>query len=131
MMVSMAPAQSPDQIQSILERLHGRKVAILRILGINSLKSVDPPPGALAGMTITSSDTSDRTFRLLTEDHEVTIDLQRTGKVVWLDTVQPYQLVVGATYPTVRLVLSDGSGVDLTEPAKTKRITVALARRGG
>jgi hypothetical protein len=27
----------------------------------------------------------------------------------------------------VRLLLADGSGLDLTEPAKTKRITVTLA----
>lgn len=103
----------------------------LQVLGINTLKSVLPLPDALVGETVTGSEVAERTFRLVTADYEITVDLQRTGKVVWLDAAQPYRLVPGSARPTVRLLLAGGTGLDLTEPAKTKRITVTLANRVG
>ena len=130
-MESVSAPQSPEVIGSILERLNGHEIAALQVLGINSLKSVDPPPHALAGLTIKSTGVSDRVFRLLVGAYEVVIDLQRTGKVVWLDSAEPFQMAPDVTRPTVRLILADGTGIDLTEPAKTKRITVALTRLDG
>jgi hypothetical protein len=123
--------QPPDEILAILRRLHGQEIAALQVLGINTLKSVLPLPEALVGETVTGSEVAGRTFRLVTSDYEITVDLQRTGKVVWLDAAQPYRLVPGSARPTVRLLLAGGAGLDLTEPAKTKRITVSLANRAG
>lgn len=125
----MAVYQSPDEVLAILRRLHGHEIAALQVLGINTLKSVSPLPEALVGETVTGSEVAGRTFRIVTAHYEVTIDLQRTGKVVWLDTAQPYGLVPGSARPTARLLLAGGIGFDLTEPAKTKRITVTLADR--
>lgn len=123
--------QPPDEILAILRRLHGQEIAGLQVLGINTLKSVLPLPEALVGEPVTGSEVAGRTFRLVTADYEITVDLQRTGKVVWLDAAQPYRFVPGSARPTVRLLLADGTGVDLTEPAKTKRITMTLATRAG
>lgn len=127
----MAAAQSPDEIQSILDRIRGRRVAGLQVLGINSLKSHTPLPDALVGETVTGSEVADRTFRLVTTQYEVAVDLQRTGNVIWLEKAEPYRLAAGVSRPTIRLLLEDGSGVDLTEPAKTKRITVTLSSHVG
>lgn len=38
-------------------------------------------------------------------------------------------MLSAGTQPTVRLLLADGNGLDLTEPAKTKRITVTVTDR--
>lgn len=128
MMLPMA-AQTAEEIQSILNRTHGQVIDLLQVLGVNSLKTIDPPTDDLVGTTIRASRVSGRTFCLVTEAFEVTVDLERTGKAVWLDATQPYQFSPGALRPTVRLILKGGSGIELTEPAKTKRITVRLSRR--
>lgn len=125
----VAVNQSPDEILTILRRLHGQKIAALQVLGINTLKSVSPLPEALVEETVTGLEVAGRTLRIVTAHYEITIDLQRTGKVVWLDTAEPYGLVPGSARPTVRLLLVGGAGLDLTEPARTKRITVTLAHK--
>jgi len=130
MMLSMAAVQTADEIYSILARIHGQAIGALQVLGINSLKSIDPLPDALVGAAIVTSKVSERKFCLVTDAFEVNVDLQRTGKVVWLDSAEPYRQSTGTVRPTARLVLQGGNGIDLTEPAKTKRITVSLSRRG-
>ena len=122
--------QTASQIHDILERLHGQEIAGLEVLGINSLKSLSPMPDALVGDTVTATESFDRLFRIRTNAHTIVVDLQRTGRLVWLDSAAPYTLVPGTSRPTVRLLLADGSGLDLTEPAKTKRITVTLGTAG-
>jgi hypothetical protein len=62
----------------------------------------------------------------LTAAYEIRVDLQRTGRVTWLKGANAWELSSGVPLPTVRLLLDDGSGLDFTEPAKTKRITVSL-----
>ena len=113
----------------ILARLHGQEIATLQVLGINSLKSLTSMPDALAGETIESTSVADRRFTVTTRSHEVSFDLQRTGKLVWLTDAQPYVMTPGTTRPTTRIVLASRQGLDLTEPAKTKRITVTISIR--
>lgn len=119
--------QTSDDISAILARLHWRTVSLLQVLGINSLKSVTPPLEDLVGEGIEGSDVDDRIVTLHTARYSVVFDLQRTGKVVWLHSAEPYRLAPGAM-PTVRLI-TDGGAIDLTEPAKSKRITVVLRDR--
>ncbi|MEI2825789.1 MAG: hypothetical protein V9F04_04855 [Dermatophilaceae bacterium] len=125
----MAAIQTPDEIQAILTRLEGEQIATLQVLGINSLKSSSPMPHALEGDMVESSAVTDRQFTVVTNRHEIAVDLQRTGKLLWLAAADPYVMAVGSVRPTVRLVLRSGQGVDLTEPAKTKRITVTVSAR--
>jgi hypothetical protein len=125
---AVASVQTADQIASILERLHRKRIALFQVLGINSLKSLTPPLDALVGEAIEGSEVADRMLTLHTSGHLVTVDLQRTGKVVWLASSEPFRPAVGPM-PTVRLITEDGT-VDLTEPAKTKRITVVVEERG-
>jgi hypothetical protein len=119
--------QSAEQIKELLKRLHGREIAGLQVLGINSLKSLSPIPDAVTGEVVTASEIANRTVTIRTASHSIAFDLQRNGRLVWLDSAAPCRLVTGASRPTVRLLLADGCGLDLTEPAKTKRITVTLA----
>lgn len=125
----MAAIQTCDEIQSLVTQLEGQEIAALQVLGINSLKSMAPMPDVLAGDVIESSTVTDRHFTMCTPTHEVTFDLQRTGKLVWLREAAPYVMSAGSSRPTVRVVLANGQGLDLTEPAKTKRITVTISTR--
>lgn len=125
----MTATQTPDEIQAILTLLEGEETATLQVLGINSLKSFSPMPDALAGDTIESSTLVDRQFTVCTTAHRIAVDLQRTGRLVWLPAAEPYVIAAGSARPTVRLVLTSGQGLDLTEPARSKRITVTLSAR--
>lgn len=125
----MAAIQTSEEMQSLLARLEGHEIATLQVLGINSLKSMSPTPEALSREVIESTGVQDRLFTITTGNHKVVFDLQRTGKLVWLSEAAPYVMTVGSSRPTVRLVLADGPGLDLMEPAKTKRITVTIATR--
>lgn len=123
----VAPVQTADEIASILERLHGKRITLLQVLGINSLKSLTPPVEALVGDVIEGSEVAECILTLRSSSHLVIFDLQRTGRVVWLSSAEPLRLGTGHM-PTVRLITDDGA-VDLTEPAKTKRITVVVSER--
>lgn len=125
----MATIQTPAEIMPLLERLTGQRIAALQVLGINSLKTFSPPPEALVGQDVTAVGVLDHTVRIDTISHVISFDLQRTGRVVPLENAQAYTPVAGSNRPTVRLLMTDGSGVDLSEPARTKRITVTIAAR--
>lgn len=122
----MPPTQSAEQIQELLDRLRGREVAALQVLGINSLKSISPAPETLIGETVSGSDVTERIVTVHTTTISITFDLQRTGRLVWLESAEPYRSAGGTSRPTVRLLLADGAALDMTEPAKTKRIAVTL-----
>ena len=69
--------------------------------------------------------------RISTAAHKVRMDLQRTGRVAWLRDAAAWQASSRAPLPSVRLLLDDGTGLDLTEPAKTKRISVSVSLLSG
>ena len=123
----VAATQTPAEIRGILSKLEGKEIEQLQVLGINSLKSLSPTPDALAGQVVLVSAVDERTFTLTTTQYRVLVDLQRVGKLVWLESAEPYSLADAGTRPTVRLLLSDGAGLDLTEPSKTKRVTVTIS----
>ncbi|WP_228454087.1 hypothetical protein [Streptomyces alkaliphilus] len=96
----MATIQSAAEIQPLLEPLTGQKIAALQVLGINSLKTLSPPLEALAEEVVTAADVVDRTPpRVDTTSHVISFDLQRTGRVVLLESAEPYRFVAGAKSP--------------------------------
>lgn len=121
----MAEPQTTQEILSILERIVGESVRQMQVLGVNSLKSVAPAPHDLVGSTITSVDANARIVRIDFAGFSATFDLQRTGRLVWLEKAEPAQFG-RPNLPTVRLLLESGAAVDFTEPTRTKRITVTL-----
>lgn len=121
----MADPQSTQEILPILERIVGESVRQIQVLGINSLKSVAPSPSDLEGATVTSVGVNQRIVQIDLGGFSASFDLQRTGRLAWLDRAEPAQ-VGQPNLPTVRLLLESGSAVDFTERAKTKRISVTL-----
>ena len=65
--------------------------------------------------------------------HPALIDLQRVDTAEYVAVLDGWTFGAGPQ-PTVRLLFADGSGIDLKEPSKTKRITARLVehdrRRG-
>lgn len=118
--------QSQREISDILDRLVGRTVSEFHVFGINSLKSVVPAPADLVGSRIVATSAENRILELRTQNHAVQIDLQRTGRLIWLDATPAAAAGMGAR-PTARLLVDDGQGIDFTEPAKTKRIVVRIS----
>ena len=123
----MPSVQSPSEINDLLaEQLVGRSIRQLQVLGINSLKTISPPAEELVGEHVISVRCEERIVVISTTAFEIRVDLQRTGRVMWLARAEAWQLSSGIPLPTTRLLLDDGSGLDFTEPAKTKRIAVSL-----
>ena len=123
----MPSVQSPHQIDELLaDHLVGRSIRQLQVLGVNSLKTVVPHLDALIGEEVRSARCEERILIISTAVHKVRIDLQRTGRVTWLSRTEAWQASSGVPLPSVRLLLDDGTGFDLTEPARTKRIAVSL-----
>jgi hypothetical protein len=122
---SMAGVQSTDDLLQVLRRLVGESIAQFQVLGVNSLKSVVPSPADLVGSKIVSVSATDRLLTLEIGPFTAAVDLQRTGRLQWLDEAEPAQ-IGHPSLPTVRLILESGAGLDFSEPAKTKRISVKI-----
>jgi hypothetical protein len=121
--------QSPREIDELLARqLVGRSIRQLQVLGVNSLKTVSPHPDALVGEQVLSAHCEGRVVIISTAAYNIRLDLQRTGRVNRLNGADAWQVASGMPMPSVRLLLADGTGLDLTEPARTKRISVSLLR---
>jgi hypothetical protein len=126
----MPSVQTPREIDDLLaEQLNGRSIRQLQVLGVNSLKTVTPSAAELAGEQVVSTRCEGRVIAVSTTGYEIRVDLQRTGRVTRLEGADAWQVSSGVPLPTIRLLLDDGTGLDFTEPAKTKRITVSLQSR--
>jgi hypothetical protein len=126
-MGSVPSVQSPCEINDLLvAHLVGRSIRNLQVLGVNSLKTVMPTADALIGEQVRIARCEERVIVITTTAYEIHIDLQRTGRLTWLKSADPWQVSSGVPLPSARLLLDDGTGLDLTEPARTKRITVSL-----
>lgn len=106
--------------------LAGRVVSEVVIHGINSLKSLEVPLSALEGSAIGAlTPTTDSSFSLQIGGVVVSVDLQRTGSVVFLPEIERWR-PGKPSMPTGQIFFVDGGGLNFVEPAKTKRITFSL-----
>ncbi len=123
--------QSAEEMEATL-RQHavGRTVRALQILGINSLKTVEPSPAALEGHIVVDVAAQGRALEIAFETCAIHVDLARTGRIKWLPTAEAWTPTDATQAPTLRLLLGDGSAVDFTEPARTKRISASIRSRG-
>jgi len=122
--------QPAEEIEAILRKhVVGHAVRALQVLGINSLKTVEPPPTALEGHVVVDVAAQTRVLEIAFETCAIRIDLERTGRVKWLPKAEAWAPTDSTPAPTLRLLLDHGSAVDFTEPAKTKRITAAIHAR--
>ena len=112
-------------VSELAPKAVGRTVRLLQVLGVNSLKTLEPL-AAVVDQRVISVTTLDGLLAFDLDDIRVEIDLQRVGRVRWSDELAAWGVGDGPM-PTVRL-LFDVGGLDITESPKTKRVAVWIRR---
>lgn len=113
------------------DRAVGKKIRYVRVYGVNSLKTLAPSLDELVGDQVVDFVAHEdvRRVELVCGNYIIDIDLARTGRLMILSEADIWTPGSGSPMPTGRLIFDDGTGIDLKEPAKTKRITFAVRRR--
>lgn len=112
------------------ERAVGRTVERFEVSSFSALKTFDPPPSAVAGLTITSAGRHGKFLDVgLGDDLHLVVHLARAGWLHYRDAFKsPAPLKPGSGPIAVRVRLDDGSGFDLTEAGTQKSLAAYLVR---
>ena len=109
-------------------RLGGRTIERLEIVAFAALKTYDPPVTALAGTTISGVTRHGKFLDIAADDLHVVIHLARAGWIRWRDNAPERASRGGKTALAARLVLDDGSGLDITEAGSKKSLSISVVR---
>ena len=112
-------------------RLGGRIIASLDIVSFAALKTFDPQPSALATATISSVSRQGKFLDITCSTAaagalHVIIHLARAGWIRWRDGAPPPPSRLGGGPLAARLVLEDGSGLDITEAGSKKSLALYI-----
>lgn len=110
------------------QRLVGRVVARVDVASIAVLKTYDPPPTSLAGLTITSVTRHGKFLDIDVDGLHLIIHLARAGWLRWRESLPSGVLKPGKSPISLRVHLDDGSGFDLTEAGTQKKQAVYVVR---
>ena len=112
-------------------RLVDRFVDKLGILSFAALKTFDPAPSALAGSTIVGVSRHGKFLDFTcvmsdANDVHLIVHLARAGWIRWRDSAPPPASRLGKGPMAARLVLDDGSGLDITEAGTKKSLAIYI-----
>ncbi|HTU74673.1 MAG TPA: DNA-formamidopyrimidine glycosylase family protein [Trebonia sp.] len=116
------------------EHASGHVIARAEAASFAVLKTFDPPLSALVGRMITDVDRHGKFLDLTCasdgagDDLHLVMHLARAGWLRWREDIPDKPARPGKSPLAFRLVLSDGSGFDLTEAGTQKRLAVYLVR---
>jgi len=115
------------------ERAVGRVVAGVEVGAISVLKTYDPPPTALAGLTVTGVSRHGKFLDLDVDGLHLVFHLARAGWLRWSDALSKTTLRPGKSPIALRVRLADPDvegepGFDLTEAGTQKRLAVYVVR---
>ncbi|MFD6879301.1 MULTISPECIES: Fpg/Nei family DNA glycosylase [unclassified Streptomyces] len=110
------------------EHLAGRVVDRVLPLAVSVLKTYDPPPTALEGLTAGSTARHGKFLALRIGDLYLVTHLARAGWLHWRDAFPAQPPRPGKGPLALRVVLEDGGGFDLTEAGTQKRLAVYVVR---
>lgn len=116
------------------ERAVGRTIAGVDVVAFQALKTFDPPPTALAGLTVTAVSRHGKFLDLDCDGLHFVTHLARAGWLRWRDdlsTAKPVRPGKGPLAVRVRLAPDDDGlapGFELTEAGTQKRLAVYVTR---
>ena len=110
-------------------RLTGRVIDRLSVVAFSALKTFDPSPEALHGATISGVSRHGKFLDIAADDLHIVIHLARAGWIRWRDAPPPPPTGRPSKGPlAARLVLDDGSGLDITEAGTKKSLAISIVR---
>jgi formamidopyrimidine-DNA glycosylase len=106
----------------------GKSVARIDIAAISVLKTFDPAPTALGGLTVTDVRRHGKFLDIDCDGVHLVVHLARAGWLRWSDSLSTRPPKPGKGPLALRMHLADGSGFDLTEAGTRKRLSVYVVR---
>ncbi|MEV7429590.1 DNA-formamidopyrimidine glycosylase family protein [Nocardioides sp. NPDC092400] len=113
----------------LLGRLDGRAIVRVHVAAFSALKTFDPPLSALEGTLVDDVTRHGKFLDLDCSGTHLVLHLARAGWVRWRDEVPtiPPKPSTKSTL-AVRIVLDDGSGLDVTEAGTRKSLAMYVVR---
>ncbi|MGO4534901.1 Fpg/Nei family DNA glycosylase [Leifsonia sp. 2MCAF36] len=106
-------------------RLKGRVIDKLSITAFPALKTFDPPVDALRGLTIAGVGRRGKFLDITAGELHLVVHLARAGWIRWRATPPPPATGrLGKGPLAARLVLDDGTGLDITEAGTKKSLAI-------
>ena len=115
-------------VDFLSEKAVGQVVARVDVASINVLKTFDPPPTALGGLTVTGATRHGKFLDLDVDGLHLVAHLSRAGWLHWRDELPTTLLKPGKGPIALRVHLANGAGFDLTEQGTQKRLAVYVVR---
>ncbi|TXN32793.1 Fpg/Nei family DNA glycosylase [Lacisediminihabitans profunda] len=109
-------------------RLTGRTVDRVDVISFAALKTFDPPMSALAGRVIGPLSRHGKFLDIAIGDLHLVLHLARAGWIRWRDGPSQPSKGLGKGPLAARLVLDDGSGIDITEAGTKKSLALWVVR---
>jgi formamidopyrimidine-DNA glycosylase len=110
------------------DRAVGRVVARVDTPSIAALKTFDPPPASLAGLTLTGVARHGKFLDLDVDGLHLVVHLARAGWLHYREELSEAAPRPGKGPIALRVHLDDGSGFDLTEAGTKKGLAVYVVR---
>jgi formamidopyrimidine-DNA glycosylase len=107
-------------------RLRARVVDRLDLLSFAALKTFDPPVSALTGHSIRSVTRHGKVLDLQVGELHLVMHLARAGWIRWNDGTRSAPVRPGKGPLAARLLLDDGTGLDITEAGTKKSLAIYL-----
>jgi len=108
----------------LTERCVGHAIARVDLAAISALKTYDPPLSALTGLMVTRVERYGKFLALDCDGLWLAFHLARAGWLRWRDKLPDTPPRPGRGPLTLRVVLDDGSGFELTEAGTQRKLAV-------
>jgi formamidopyrimidine-DNA glycosylase len=115
-------------VDFLTDKAVGQVVARVDVASINVLKTFDPPPTALGGLTVTGASRHGKFLDLDVDGLHLVAHLSRAGWLHWRDQLPTTLLKPGKGPIALRVHLANGAGFDLTEQGTQKRLAVYVVK---
>ncbi|CAA9332448.1 MAG: Formamidopyrimidine-DNA glycosylase [uncultured Nocardioidaceae bacterium] len=116
-------------VQDLRGRLSGRAIARVDIAALSALKTFDPPVTALHGTLVGGVERHGKFLDVDASGLHLVLHLSRAGWIRWRDEVPDTPPRPSSKSPlAARVVLDDGSGLDITEAGTRKRLALYVVR---